>query len=72
MALRGAARTAVFCLAMAVAFIWMVHPLQTDAVTYIIQRTELLMGLFYLLTLYCVIRGESARRVDSRRAPDTR
>ena len=33
----------------------------TDAVTYVAQRTEVLMGLFYLLTLYCAIRaGERA------------
>lgn len=44
-------------LAMVVATIWTVHPLQTDAVTYVIQRTELLVGLFYLSTLYCFIRG---------------
>ncbi|HJP31476.1 MAG TPA: tetratricopeptide repeat protein [Candidatus Latescibacteria bacterium] len=34
------------------AALWLVHPLQVDAVTYVIQRTELLMGLFFLLTLY--------------------
>lgn len=39
------------------ALIWVVHPLQTQSVTYLIQRAESLMGLFYLLTLYCVIRG---------------
>ncbi|HUL54351.1 MAG TPA: tetratricopeptide repeat protein [Opitutaceae bacterium] len=43
--------------AFAVALLWTLHPLQTEAVTYIIQRTESLMGLFYLLTLYCFIRG---------------
>ena len=37
--------------------VWTVHPLLTNAVTYVIQRTEILAGLFYLLTLYCVIRG---------------
>jgi tetratricopeptide (TPR) repeat protein len=47
-------------LALAVAVIWVVHPLQTEAVTYISQRAESLMGLFYLLTLYCFIRGASA------------
>ncbi len=41
----------------AVALIWTVHPLQTQSVTYIIQRGESLMGLFYLLTIYCLIRG---------------
>ncbi|MGH7995999.1 MAG: tetratricopeptide repeat protein [Opitutaceae bacterium] len=43
--------------AFAAALLWMVHPLQTESVTYIVQRAESLMGLFYLLTLYCFIRG---------------
>ncbi|MGA7723717.1 MAG: tetratricopeptide repeat protein, partial [Opitutaceae bacterium] len=43
--------------AFAAALLWAVHPLQTEAVTYVIQRAESLMGLFYLLTLYCFIRG---------------
>jgi tetratricopeptide (TPR) repeat protein len=44
-------------IALATVLIWVVHPLQTQCVTYIIQRSESMMGLFYLLTLYCVIRG---------------
>ncbi len=47
-------------LAFAAALLWVVHPLQTQAVTYIIQRMESLMGLFYLLTLYCFIRSASS------------
>ena len=43
-------------LAALIALIWVVHPIQTESVTYTIQRGESLMGLFYLLTLYCVIR----------------
>ena len=44
-------------LALAVALLWTIHPLQTEAVTYVVQRAESLAGLFYLLTLYCFIRG---------------
>jgi protein O-mannosyl-transferase len=44
-------------LATTIALFWLVHPLQTEAVTYLIQRTELLVSLFYLLTLYCCIRA---------------
>ena len=44
-------------LALATALLWTLHPLQTESVTYIVQRAESLMGLFYLLTLYCFIRG---------------
>ena len=43
------------------ALVWVLHPLQTSAVTYAIQRAESLMGLFYLLTLYGVIRSSAAR-----------
>ncbi len=51
-------------IAAATALVWVVHPLQTESVTYLAQRGESLMGLFYVLTLYCVLRGaESARSV---------
>jgi len=42
------------------ALLWTLHPLQTGAVTYIVQRAESLMGLFYLLTLYGFVRGAAA------------
>ncbi len=44
-------------LAALTAAVWVVHPLQTQAVTYVIQRMESLMGFFYLLTLYCAVRA---------------
>jgi tetratricopeptide (TPR) repeat protein len=55
-------------LALVVAVIWVVHPLQTEAVTYISQRAESLMGLFYLLTLYCFVRSvdETGERQQAR------
>ena len=43
--------------ALAISLLWVVHPLTTASVTYLIQRVESLMGLFYLLTLYCAIRA---------------
>jgi tetratricopeptide (TPR) repeat protein len=38
------------------ALLWAVHPLLTESVTYVVQRAESMMGLFYLLTLYCFAR----------------
>ena len=38
------------------ALLWSVHPLQTESVTCIAQRTECLSGLFYLVTLLAVVR----------------
>ena len=49
-------------LAGACALLWVVHPLNTQAITYVIQRAESMMGMFYLLTLYCAIRGFASRR----------
>jgi tetratricopeptide (TPR) repeat protein len=37
--------------------LWALHPLQTESVTYIVQRVESLMGFSYLLTLYAFIRA---------------
>ena len=49
-------------IAFSVSLIWLVHPLQTQAVTYIVQRGESLMGLFFLLFLYCTVRGALSSR----------
>ncbi|MBT4137041.1 MAG: hypothetical protein HOE48_03950, partial [Candidatus Latescibacteria bacterium] len=44
-------------LALAIALIWLVHPLQTECVNYVLQRSESIMGLCYLITLYSAIRS---------------
>jgi len=48
--------------ALAAALIWVAHPLCTQAVTYVIQRAESLMAMFYLLTVYCALRALNASR----------
>jgi tetratricopeptide (TPR) repeat protein len=53
-------------LSFAAALLWAVHPLQTESVTYVIQRAESLMGLLYLVTLYCFIRSVQAPGANSR------
>ena len=49
-------------LSLAIALLWVLHPLQTESVTYIVQRAESLAALFYLVVLYGVIRGMEARQ----------
>ena len=46
--------------AAAAALLWLLHPVHTESVTYLSQRTESLMGLFYLTTLYCFLRAAAA------------
>lgn len=49
-------------LAFAMALLWTVHPLQTESVTYIIQRAESIVAAFFLLTLYSVLRGATSKQ----------
>lgn len=43
-------------IAFLVALLWAVHPLNTEAVVYLTQRTELMVAFFYLSTLYASLR----------------
>ena len=43
--------------ALVASLLWLVHPLQSEVVNYITQRTESLAALCLLLTLYCAIRA---------------
>lgn len=49
-------------LAFAVSLIWTIHPLQTESVNYVVQRAESMVAVFYLFTVYCVIRGATGTR----------
>ena len=44
-------------LAFAAALLWTLHPLATEAVNYVTQRTEVMMAFFFLLTLYASARA---------------
>ncbi len=52
--------------ALAVAGLWMTHPLQTAAVTYVVQRAEVMMSLCYALTLLCALKAANAHRSPRR------
>lgn len=44
-------------LAFAAALLWVVHPLNSEVVDYLTQRTESMMAAAYLLTMYAAIRA---------------
>jgi tetratricopeptide (TPR) repeat protein len=54
--LAGAAPDVAF----ATALLWAVHPLNSEIVNYVTQRTEALMTLFFLFTLYASLRALGA------------
>jgi hypothetical protein len=51
----------------AVSALWVLHPIQSEAVNYLTQRTELLVSLCYLATLYAAARAGDAGTVRARR-----
>ena len=53
-------------LALLVALVWALHPLQTECVAYVTQCTELMMGLFLLATLYASLRYWAATSAGGR------
>ena len=48
-------------LALVAALLWAVHPLNTQAVTYIVQRCESMMAAAFLAMLWCVAKARSSR-----------
>lgn len=60
---QGRFDAAALPLAASVAGLWALHPLATEAVTYVSERAESLMGLCYLATLYAWCRGWRWRAV---------
>jgi hypothetical protein len=51
--------------ALFVALLFLLHPLQTMAVTYIVQRMTILAALFYILAVYLYARGRMAYLSDA-------
>jgi len=44
------------------AMLWLVHPLNTESVTYIVQRMNAMAAMFYLLAFICYINGRIIQR----------
>lgn len=53
----GRRRSDPYFLSLIATFIWAANPVQTQAVTYVVQRMAALAGLFYIVGLYCYIQG---------------
>ncbi len=49
-------------IAMACSLVWLLHPIQTEVINYVVQRTSSMMSLFYLVAFYCAIRAAGASR----------
>jgi len=52
--------TSSLAVACAAALIWLVHPLATQSVTYLVQRMTSMAAMFSVMALYCYIRARLA------------
>ena len=46
--------------------LWLLHPIQSEVLNYVVQRTEGLASLFYIATLYCSIRAWDTESATAR------
>lgn len=51
-------------LSIAVALVWSIHPLLSESLIYVIQRTELLATFFMLATIMCTARAFDAQKTS--------
>jgi len=51
-------------IALLAAVLWAIHPIQTQAVTYVVQRMACMAAMFYVFGLYCYIKArlESSKK----------
>jgi len=61
-ALNGKYEKDAFAIALLSSFLWATHPIQVNAVTYIVQRMASLAGLFTVLSLYCYLKARVNHR----------
>ncbi len=53
-------------LAFAAALLWLLHPIQTQAVTYIVQRMTSMAAMFYIMSMYFYVKGRLAFQIKKR------
>ncbi|MBW2064738.1 MAG: hypothetical protein JRJ03_07345 [Deltaproteobacteria bacterium] len=58
--LRGRYGSKGYFIALLSTFLWAIHPIQTQGVTYIVQRMASLAGMFYIMAMYFYLRARTA------------
>jgi len=53
--------------ALLVTVFWAIHPIQTQAVTYIVQRMASMAGMFYIMSMYFYLKAQLAHDRTARR-----
>ena len=59
--LRGNSDSPIFSIALLTAVFWALNPVQTQGVTYIVQRMASLAAMFYVIAIYCYLKARISR-----------
>jgi len=52
--------SSAYSIALLSAFLWAINPVQTQSVTYIVQRMTSLAGMFYIMSMFFYVKGRTA------------
>jgi tetratricopeptide (TPR) repeat protein len=53
--------SSAYSLALLASVLWAINPVQTQAVTYIVQRMASMAGMFYIMSMYFYLKGRTSR-----------
>jgi tetratricopeptide (TPR) repeat protein len=51
-----------YLIALLAAVLWTINPVQTQAVTYVVQRMASMAGMFYIMSMYFYLKGRTSAR----------
>ena len=51
-----------YSIALLATVLWAISPIQTEAVTYVVQRMTSMAGMFYIMALYFYLKGNTAQQ----------
>jgi len=66
--LRKSYASNAYAISLVASVLWAINPIQTQAVTYIVQRMAALAAMFYILSMYFYLKARTASRPGSRAA----
>jgi len=59
-------RTNSYFISLLSTFLWAINPIQTQAVTFIVQRMASMAGMFYIMSMFFYLRGRTANQKRTR------
>jgi protein O-mannosyl-transferase len=64
--LKGWDQNSIYFVAFLSSVLWAIHPIQTQAVTYIVQRMASLAALFYVIGIFCYLKARLSQSFPDR------